>query len=282
MSVVPPEDGIYSGISDIDYHADHDSLSSSGARALLAPNAPAIFDYERKQPPNPKPEYDFGHGAHKYVLGEGSVIVEIEADNWQTKAAREGREAAWARNEVPLLTKDVIKAKAMADAARKHPVLRELLGAPDGVPELSGYWHDPETGVRLRFRPDWLCQIRGQIIGVDYKTTTDASPENCARAAADYGYHMQDAWYRDGLVATEITDDPDFLIAFQSKKPPHLVSVVRIRPHHVELGRRRNRKAIDLYHQCITSGDWPGYGDQIHNIDLPSYAVYRQEAELAA
>lgn len=278
--VIPDEDGIYSGISDIDYHADHDSLSSSGARSLL--NAPAIFDYERKQPPNPKPEYDFGHAAHKYVLGEGSEIVEVEADSWRGKDAQEAREAAWADDKVPLLTKDIATAKTMAAAAYNHPLLHQLLSVPEGAAELSGYWHDPETGVRLRFRPDWLCQIGGRIIGVDYKTTTDSSPEHCAKAAADYGYHMQDAWYRDGLIATEISDNPDFLIAFQSKKPPHLVSVARIRAHHVDLGRRRNRKAIGIYHRCVETGIWPGYGDHIHDLDLPNYAVYRQEAELTA
>ncbi|WP_104151120.1 PD-(D/E)XK nuclease-like domain-containing protein [Mycobacterium intracellulare] len=280
--IIPELDGVYSGISDIDYHADHLSLSSSGARAMIPPSAPAIFAHQRKEPPNPKPEYDFGHAAHKYVLGEGSVIVEVDADSWRSADARAAREEAWAADQVPLLSKDVAKAKAMADAAYEHPVLRSLLNAADGAPELSGYWHDPETGVRLRYRTDWLCQIGGRIVGLDYKTTTNAEPNHCARSAADYGYHMQKAWYLDGLAATEVADDADFLLAFQAKTPPFLVSVIRIRPHHVDLGRRRNRHAINTYAECTQSGVWPGYGDHIHELDLPSYAVYRQEQELSA
>lgn len=279
--IIPAEDGVYSGISDIDYHADHLSLSSSGARAMLSPSAPAIFAHQRKEPPNPKPEYDFGHAAHFYVLGEGSVVVEVRADSWRGADAKAAREEAWAADQVPLLSKDVAKAKAMANAAYEHPVLRSLLNARDGAPELSGYWHDPETGVRLRFRTDWLCQP-GRVVGLDYKTTTNASPEHCIRSAADYGYHMQKAWYLDGLAATEVSDDADFLLAFQAKTPPFLVSVIRIRPHHVDLGRRRNRLAINAYHQCTETGIWPGYGDHIHELDLPSYAVFRQEQELSA
>jgi hypothetical protein len=279
--IIPVEDGVYSGISDTDYHADHTSLSSSGARALLPPSSPEIFAFERLKPPNPKPEYDFGHGAHKYVLGEGSDIVEVPFDNWRGKEAQAAREEAWAANQVPLLTKDVQKAEAMADAALKHSIVRALLEG-DGQPELSGYWHDPETGVRLRFRTDWLGELGGRIVGVDYKTTTNAHPTHCGKACGEYGYNMQQAWYEDGLIATEITDDPDFWLIFQSKTPPFPVSVGRISPHHVDLGRRRNRQAIQLYHECIEADIWPGYGERMHIFELPSYSVYRQEQELSA
>lgn len=279
MTGLPAEDGIYSGISDSDYHRDLGSLSSSGARALLPPSCPAIFDCERRNPPNPKPEYDFGHGAHKLVLGEGSEIVEVPFDSWRSSEARAAREEAWAAAQVPLLAKDAAKARAMAEVVRAHPVARSLFDA-DGQPELSGVYVDAETGVRLKFRPDWLCQIGGQIICVDYKTSTSAHPGHFARAAADYGYHQQHAWYTDGLAATEIADDADFLFVVQSKTPPHLVSVVRIKPHHVDLGRRRNRKAIDLYAQCLAANTWPGFGDHIHSIEIPHYAATQQEQEL--
>lgn len=278
--VIPAEDGVYSGITDIAYHADHGSLSSSGARALLSPSCPAIFSFERQNPPNPKPEYDFGHAAHKYVLGEGSEIFEVPFEDWRSKDAKDLREDAWAAGAAPLLSKDVAKAKQMAEAVRRHPLARALFDA-DGQAELSGYWHDAETGVRLRFRTDWLCELGGRIIGVDYKTSTSAHPGHFADAAGKYGYHMQDAWYRDGLAATEITDDADFLFIVQSKTPPHLVSVARIKPHHVELGRRRNRRAINLYAECAADETWPDYGESIHNIEIPSYAAYRQEEELS-
>ncbi|MGV7585256.1 PD-(D/E)XK nuclease-like domain-containing protein [Mycobacterium kansasii] len=280
---IPAEDGIYSGIDDISYHADLESLSSSGARALLPPGSAEIFACQRLNPPNPKPEYDFGHGAHKYVLGEGSDIVEVPFDNWRGVEARAAREEAWAAHKVPLLTKDVAKAKAMAVAAMRHTLVRALFNSSiDGMAELSGYWHDPDTGARLRFRSDWLCQLGGRIVAADYKTTTNAYPGHCEKSCGEYGYNMQQAWYEDGLIATGVTDDPDFWLIFQSKTPPFPVTVGRIKPHHVELGRRRNRKAIDIYHQCTEADVWPGYGDHMHSFELPSYAAYRQEEELSA
>lgn len=275
--MIPAEDGVYSGITDVEYHADRGSLSSSGARDLLDPSCPAIFRHEQDQPPNPKPEYDFGHGAHKYVLGEGSDIVEIEYADWKTKAAQDARKTAWAEHKVPLLSKDVVKAKAMAAAVREHPVARALLDA-DGQPELSGYWTDPETGVRLRFRPDRLCQLRGRIICVDYKTSTNASPAHFSKQAANFGYFQQHPWYLDGLAAHDIID-VSFVFITQSKSAPYPVSVMQLRPEAVEFGRQRNRRAVDLYAKCVASDHWPAYGDGLSMVDLPRWAYNSQAGE---
>ncbi|SLF39841.1 PD-(D/E)XK nuclease-like domain-containing protein [Mycobacteroides abscessus] len=289
---IPAEDGMYSGIPDEVYHADRTSLSSSGARALLAPSCPEIFRHQQLEPPAPKPQYDFGHVAHKFVLGEGSEIAELDpaihglnqngspskaptnTAMWQ-EAVQEARE----RGQIPMHIAEVAKAKAMAAKVREHPLAAALLA--DGTPELSGYWQDPETGVRLRFRPDWLPNPgRGRLIVVDYKTATSAHPGHFAKAAADYGYHQQVPWYLDGLAACDISDDAAFVFIVQSKSPPYPVSVIELKPDDIELGRRRNRKAIDLYAQCVAADHWPDYGQGVHSVSLPSYAVYQQEGDL--
>ncbi|MDO2987882.1 PD-(D/E)XK nuclease-like domain-containing protein [Mycobacteroides abscessus subsp. massiliense] len=289
---IPAEDGMYSGIPDEVYHGDRTSLSSSGARALLAPSCPEIFRHQQLEPPAPKPQYDFGHVAHKFVLGEGSEIAELDPaihglnkDGSPSKSPtstamwQEAAEAARYRGQIPMHIAEVAKARAMAARVREHPLAAALLA--DGTPELSGYWHDPETGVRLRFRPDWLPNPgRGRLIVVDYKTATSAHPGHFARAAADYGYHQQVPWYLDGLAACDIADDAAFVFIVQSKTPPFPVSVIELKPDDIELGRRRNRKAIDLYAACTAHDHWPDYGQGVHSVSLPSYAVYQQEGDL--
>ncbi|WP_074363685.1 PD-(D/E)XK nuclease-like domain-containing protein [Mycobacteroides abscessus] len=283
---------MYSGIPDEVYHGDRTSLSSSGARALLAPSCPEIFRHQQLEPPAPKPQYDFGHVAHKFVLGEGSEIAELDPaihglnkDGSPSKSPtstamwQEAAEAARYRGQIPMHIAEVAKARAMAARVREHPLAAALLA--DGTPELSGYWHDPETGVRLRFRPDWLPNPgRGRLIVVDYKTATSAHPGHFARAAADYGYHQQVPWYLDGLAACDIADDAAFVFIVQSKTPPFPVSVIELKPDDIELGRRRNRKAIDLYAACAAHDHWPDYGQGVHSVSLPSYAVYQQEGDL--
>ena len=277
--MIPSEDGIYPNISDTLYHSDRSSLSSSGARKLLPPSCPAIFRWEQLHGRKPKAEYDFGHAAHKFVLGEGEEIAPIYADDWRTKAAKEQRDQARADGKVPLLKSAVDTAMEMANKVMAHPLAAALLA--EGTPELSGFHVDAESGVRLRFRPDWITELgSGRVVVADYKTTTSAHPSSFAKHAAEYGYHMQQAWYLDGLAALEIADDAVFLFIAQEKTPPYLVSVIELDAADVELGRRLNRHAIDLYGECTDSGEWPGYGQHIHHVSLPSYAVTQQERHL--
>jgi hypothetical protein len=37
-------------------------------------------------------------------------------------------------------------------------------------------------------------------------------------------------------------------------------------------GSIRNRRAVDLYMECKTTGRWPGYSDDIELISLPEWA----------
>lgn len=259
----PTEDGIYGDIPDTVYHADPHSLSSSGARALLKPGGPAKFKYS---PRVEKAEYDFGHVAHALILGEGSAIEVIDADSWRTKDAKAARNAARAEGKVPVLTATYQAGEQLAQAAKTHP-LGELLFA-EGTPEQSVYWHDEQTGARLRCRPDWMTSAGGFI--VDVKTTKSAAPQDFAKSIADYGYHQQEAFYVDGLAAQGI--EADFIFFAVEVTYPYLCSVVKLPADAVTLGRSLNRAAIDLYADCMQHDHWPGYPEVIHRVALPDWA----------
>nr|WP_318276349.1 PD-(D/E)XK nuclease-like domain-containing protein [Mycobacterium eburneum] len=294
MTAIPAEDGLHAGISDIDYHADLDSLSSSGARALLA-TCPARFHYDRHHPAKPKREYDVGHVVHALVLGEGSEIAVLDpavhglnADGkpsqkpTATAAWKQADAEARQQGKVPVHIAEYRMATEMARKVLEHPVAAALLNAM-GYPELSGYWHDPITGVRLRYRPDKLVELRyGRIVCVDYKTTTDASPRHFAKQSVDFGYFQQDPWYRDGLIANGISADPGFVFIAQEKTAPYLVSVLEHRPDDIERGRRLNRAAVDLYARCSEADTWPGYGDGIHFVELPYWHDRQVDVQLEA
>jgi hypothetical protein len=278
---VPPNDGIYGRIPERVYHADRTSLSSSGARTLLK-ETPAAFEAQRQEPPNPKPQYDFGHAAHKMVLGEGSQLVKVDHDDWRTNDAKAKRAKAWAEGKAPLLKKDIETAQVMAGKVFAHQLAAKLLEA--GTAEVSGYWHDDATGVRLRFRPDWLTEPTraGRIICVDYKTATSADPRHFIKQAAEYGYHQQQAWYEDGLRECEVGDNVGFLFIVQQKTPPYLVSVNSIPAEHVERGRLLNRLAVERFAECSDTNKWPGYPPIIHTADFPVWAVRAEEDLLTA
>lgn len=274
------ESGVYD-MPAVEYHADTGSLSQSGAKLLLPPSTPAHFRYQVDNPPTPKREYDFGHGAHKLVLGKGADIVVVEENDWRKKVAQEARDQAHAVGKIPLLAHEYERAEAMAAALRKHPLAAALFS--NGEPERSLYWRDPVTGMTLRARLDWLPHKTGRrMIVPDYKTCDAADDEAVSRAIGSHGYHQQAAWYSDAVTALGLDDDPAFLLVMQEKKPPYLVNVVEPDVIALRIARSLNRRAIDTYAECLTNDHWPGYGDDIKLVNLPPYTENKYREEVLA
>jgi hypothetical protein len=267
------------GVYDIEenaYHADPcapelgRSLSYSGAKALVPPNTPAKFHYEREHGRAPKPAYDFGHAAHELILGTGLELVVVDAEDWRTKAAQQARKDAYAAGKCPLLKADAERARAIADSVLTHPTVGAILS--QGEPERSIFWIDQETGVTRRARPDWL---RSNAI-VDIKTCQDASPGKFAKSCADFGYAMQDAWYTDAVEAVGLGRLPFIFVAVE-KDPPHLVGIYQLDAAAEAIGENLNRMALRIYAECESSGEWPGYSTDIETLQLPAWYARTHE-----
>lgn len=266
--------GLYPDLPADAYHAHRESLSSSGARRLLAPSCPAKFRYEQDHGQPHKVVWDIGTAAHKIVLGDGPELVKIDAEIWNTNKVKAEVAEAREAGKVPLKPSQYAMVHAMADAIRLHPLAARLLEPGAGVPEQSLFWTDEETGVMLRCRPDWVREpINGITPVVDYKTADSAEPGAVRRSVQRWGYHQQDPWYMDGLRALGIAERPVFIFVVQEKTPPYLTTVVQLEPEAVDRGRELNRRAIQTYADCVASGRWPGYSDDIVHISLPDWAL---------
>lgn len=276
------EPGVYD-IPDADYHADPvpgGSLSSSGVRMLLPPSCPALYRYWADHGSAPKADYDFGHAAHLEVLGAGPPVRVVDAPDWRTKAAREARDEAYAAGEVPLLAADHWTVREMASALRSNPIVRALFNTDSGRPEQSLFWVDE---VWRRARLDWLPERRGmgRVILADYKTTNCAAPDAITKAIYNYGYHQQGAWYLDGAQRLGLVgEDAAFLFVFQEKTPPYLVTVVQPDAMALRVGRDLNRRAVEVYRECLLTGRWPGYSEDVELVGLPAWAENRYLQEM--
>lgn len=281
----PTQPGIYDGIPDHVYHADRASLSSSGARKLLAPSCPALFRWEQDNPQPAKKVFDHGHAAHSLILGVGAELVEYPADTLgangaiSTKAAKEFGAEARANGQIPLKAEDIKMVHGMAAAIARHPIASALLKT--GLAEQSIYWEDPETGIMLRARPDWMS-TSGMFIITDYKTTRSAYRPAFLKSAGELGYHQQDAWYRDGAIACGLDPSPGFVFIAQEKTAPYLVSVTQLDADAVNLGRRLNREAIRTYAECLEKNEWPPWPDDLTPQALPTWTTKQQEQQLGA
>lgn len=281
---VVTEPGVYPDLDAEAYHRDPvpgGSLSCSGAKKLLPPSCPAIFDWERKNPPPPKAVFDEGHAAHQAVLGVGPEIVVVPGDRWDTNEAKAAVAAAREAGQVPVKADVKAMVDAMAAQLRAHPIASALLG-DGGMAETSIFWRDEASDIMRRCRLDWRPAPRsGRTIGVDYKAMRSADPEKFAKAAIDFGYIQQHPWYVDGMVAAGLADqDATFVYVVQEKTPPYLVSVIELDVTAVRIGRLLNRRAINVYAECDRTGVWPGYTTDVAHVSLPHWYERNFEDQL--
>lgn len=269
------------------YHADPvpgGSLSSTGARKLLPPSCPAIFEWERAHSRPDTKAFDLGHAAHDRILGGGPEIVVVPGERWDTTKAKAAVAEVRARGAVPLKQSDMEQIDAMAAALLAHPFAGRLFAEGSGIPEASLFTRDEQTGVMLRGRLDWLPHnpTGGRLIVPDLKTSRSAEPGKFTRAAVDYGYHCQAAWYSDLVKALDLADDIAFVFVVQEKTPPYVVTVVQLDVVALRIGALLNRRAIDIYAECTRTGRWPGYVDDVAHAALPHWYEREYEEDIAS
>ena len=287
----PQEPGIFADIPEAAYHADRGSLSATGAKLLLPPSAPAKFRQYLDTPQDPKRHFDFGSLVHTLILGKGANLEVLDpqihglkkdgtiADSpTATSAWKQADELARRSGKLPVHIDDHSKALEIRDAVLAHPVAGPLFDS--GEPEMSMYAQDPETGVQLRARVDWLTKHGGRTWLVDLKTSLTAHPDDFARRAAKFKYHCQAAFYR--MVASLLDmENTAFVFVVVEKTPPYLVSVVEYDAEAIAEGHRLNRIAIDTYAKCMETGVWPGYPEVVNPISLPLWAIDEEEMEFS-
>jgi hypothetical protein len=268
--------GIYDGVSNADYHRD-EALGSTSLKTL-ATKTPAHYQWDKAHPKF-SDAFTLGTAAHSLILeNDTSGIVVVDAANWMTKAAKEAKAEALAAGKQPLLASEVAQITAMQDAVMAHPLAKTALTGHKA--EQSVFWQH-ESGTPLKCRPDALHQggKLGNMI-VDLKTVQSAAPDEFARSAANFGYHLQQAHYQSGLKAVT-GEDFVFLFVLVEKQPPYFASVVELHADDVARGADMVERSIRIYNECEASGRWPAY-ESSAPIELPRWARYKEEDLLDA
>lgn len=267
------------------YHMDpaaSPSLSSSIAQILLRESPrKAWFSHPRLNPnyrESHESKFDLGTCAHAVLLEQDSSnIVVVDADDWRTKAAKEQRDLARTAGKTPLLARHYDDVRNMVDAALAYIEGSDIAEAwHDAESEVTGVWH--EKGVWLRCRFDRLAKDRSSII--DYKSTTDASPEGFSRQIQRMNYHLQEAFYRRCIRAL-VGTDPRCVFLAQEVTPPHDPSLAACSNAMREIADAEVERAIGMWRQCLASGEWPGYPKRICYAEPTSFMIQDHEYNLS-
>lgn len=271
--------GVYQ-ISHADYHADPapvPSLSRSTITDLLyASPAHAAFNHPRLNAqfkPSDDEKFDLGTAAHELLLAPADNIVVVEASDWRTKEARAEREKARMQGKTPLLREQWEAAQKMVKSVAEQIQGCKELGidsfVADGQTELSFFWQEEETWLRVR--PDWIRE--DSLLVLDYKTTTgSANPEDIARTIVSMGYDIQAAFYIRGVKAVKGVE-PKFIFVFQETREPYLCSFVGLPPEFMEMAKQKVEYGIFLWRECMRNNYWPGYPQQVAWVMPPTWAL---------
>ncbi len=261
-------------MSNKEYHADTSRISKSGLDIIA--KSPLHY-WEAKLNPKRLPEREtpaliFGRAAHLAILepmllrDEFAIEPEFNLRTNQGKADYQiWLETIGSKSVIDREQYDAVM--RVRDAVHRHPAAAELLNS--GKPEQTFVWTDQDTGAACKLRADWITSDR---IVTDIKTTEDASPEEFGRSAAKYRYHVQGAYYTDGLEANGFRPEAFVFVAVE-KKPPFAVAVYFLDNTAIERGREIYKRDLGVYTSCRESGIWHGYSNQATALQLPSYAL---------
>ena len=283
MSLVVDAPGVYLDVPDDVYHSDTGAVSSTGLRKLLPPSTPAHFRHYIDHGQAPKAAYDLGHAVHREILGEGADIAvpsdgdDVPFEEWRTKEAKAEVARIRAAGQVPVKADAMDRVRAMTTAVREHETAGPLMDrgrVPDAQAELSMWWQDPGTGVWCRSRFDLLTRdADGRLIGVDVKSTDDASPYAFAKSVGSYRYDQQAAHYLAGCAVLDPGTPVGFVFVAVEKEPPYGVGLYELRDDDLAAAHERNGRALRVYAECVASGVWPSYSVEVEPLDLPRWVT---------
>lgn len=276
--------GLYLGVPVEDYRADpcpEPSLNASIARLCLNESLAHVaaahpqlslpdVDDEDEEKKAPTRAMDIGSAAHALAFGVGADICLIHAPNWKKKADQEAKKAAYEAGEIPLLPKELGRAKAMA--AVSGPLIREML---DGslVAEAMIVWQDDE-GYWYRSLIDRM-RADARVI-VDYKTTEHSiAPEAAKRLVYTSGAYFQEGFYRRGL---DILDPAGagrrrFLFLYQEQRVPFTPCMVETSEAGRSLADEQVALSINVWKRGLITKEWPGHPIGPHTASPPDWMI---------
>lgn len=271
---------IIEGMSNEEYHSQESAevprLSYSTAKTIIQKSPlHAWNDHPRggNARKDSSSSMDMGSIIHGLLLGHGDEIVEIDADSFRTKIAKELRDEAKAAGKIPILKSKMDDIRKLEESVKTQ--LNDIFPRFYGphFNELTVYWED-DNGVQCQSRWDWIAPEDALII--DLKSTADASPDKCERKVYDMGYHIQQYMYTRAAERAwpSMAGRFKFLFLFVETEPPYAINVAESDSMFYELGNIQAHRASDEWKIGLETGNWKGYGETF--LYCPGWAMTKE------
>lgn len=248
---------------------DDDSASKSlGTLVHTAIFEPDLLEVEFVVEPEPDPKV--------FSLANGDPSTNPRS----TKAFKEAVAELEATGKTVVTREAWDNAMEMRDAAYCHSAASKLLKAAGPV-EASAVVTDPETGVRLKIRPDKL--VNAISANVNAKTTRNATRDAFMVDLYKLGYFRNFAFYDRALKALGWEPKRAIALAIDSTGPlDDRVAVHELDEGAMDAGHQLVEKYLLEIARCESSGIWPGHPQDIRSITLPEWAWSKVDEEIVA
>ncbi len=131
----------------------------------------------------------------------------------------------------------------------------------NGRTETSFYWTDPQTGLKVKIRPDCLLleeQVGANLI-LSVKTTSASTLDGFMRDAAKYRYELAEGMYLEVAGAVTGRKFTGTLMLVAQTVIPYQCALLWLDPEDLETGKRKYRRALETVRKAREADFWPGF-----------------------
>lgn len=280
------QDGIYDNISIDDYHKNVSHMSATTLK--IARQSLRHLDWYRKGriPREEKTAFGFGNAFELALLAPNEYLQKVAVmpeSEWfdevmkakpDTKTVRsttiyKDRYKEWSLKN---LGKYVIK----ETGAESFETIEEMLSScyqdkmiqgliKNTEYQLSLFWTDPSTGIKLKTRPD-ICKRKKNII-VNLKTTVDGSPDGFTKDLKKWDYPIQACVEITGCLQSGIMDKVDsYFWLVVEKVPPFNATIYEFTESDMNAVMDSFTFLLSRIKKAEEQNLYPGYTDEADNI----------------
>lgn len=217
--------------------------------------------------------FRFGRALHCALLRPRDYSAEFAISpkfDRRTKAGKEAAEAFEAASNGRCVI-DQSEANAVDSIVSQVGFHRNARALLDMAETREAAFTGQIAGVQCKCRADAIGLVSGVLL--DVKTTISASPRAFARSCAEYAYHLQMAFYRAILRENGIAVSDVVLLACE-KTSPYSVAIYRMREEDLDAMEPVVARLAQLYLECVETGDYPGYGNDVRELAMPDWAIH--------
>lgn len=248
------------------YHR-HKAISQSGLKRFRS----SPLDYyelhvaRTRKPKVPTVQQQFGSRVEDFLrrrLTTDNVVIipeDVLTSNGQKRGKKYDAFLAEQPEGVTLMTQKEYDAEFYALDKISQNVTRcesakWLIEQTQSTANLKLFWDCPITGRRRRCELDGWIESSRHII--DIKTAADISPDGFAKAAASWGYHIQEATYREAVIQWTGYEPIEFFFVVIKNDEPYDVAVYWLHEEFVDIGHTFNREWMPRLDRAMREDNW--------------------------